>query len=148
VLADRWRRRTPNGRLHVGLLNALVPIPLTLAMLWTSDTRLAFLMSLPLYAASALWLGPGISTVADLVLPRMRALASAAFLLVNTLIGLALGPYVIGRLSVASGDLRVAMSLGLAGYAVATLFFLLASRTLERDEGTRLERARAAGEAG
>lgn len=146
VLGDHWRRRSANGRLHVGLLNALVPIPLTLAMLWTTDARLAFLMSLPLYAASALWLGPGISTVADLVLPRMRALATAAFLLVNTLIGLAMGPYAIGRLSVATGDLRIAMSLGLAGYVIAVLFFLLASRTMERDETSRLDRARAAGE--
>ncbi len=146
VLGDALRRRSPTGRIDVGLLNALLPIPLTLVMLWTPDGRLAYLMSLPLYAASALWLGPGTSTVQDLVLPRMRASASAGFLLVNTLIGLALGPYTIGRISMATGDLRLAMTLGLAGYVVAIGFFLRARRTIGHDEATRMERARAAGE--
>ena len=46
--------------------------------------------------------------------PRaLRATASAAYLLVVTFIGLALGPYTIGRLSVALGDLRLAMLLAL-----------------------------------
>ena len=60
-----------------------------------------------------MWIGPGASTVQDLVLPRMRATASAAYLLVVTFIGLALGPYTIGRLSVALGDLRTAILLAL-----------------------------------
>jgi len=145
VLADRWRRISPRGRLYVGMLNAVLPIPLALAMLWIHDTKLALALSLPLYAATALWLGPGTSTVQDLVLPRMRALASAAFLLVVTLIGLAMGPYTVGRLSVATGDLRIAMSLGLLGNIVALGFFFLAGRTLGHDEATQLERARAAG---
>jgi fucose permease len=84
--------------------------------------------------------------VQDLVLPRMRALASGAALLVNTLIGLALGPYVIGRISDATGDLRIALSLGLAGYVIALALVLVARRTLAVDEATRIERARAAGE--
>lgn len=146
LLSDRFRRASPRGRIWVGLLNAVLPVPLALATLWTGDAERALAFSVPLYASSALWLGPGASTVQDLVLPRMRALASAAYLLVITLIGLALGPYTIGRLSVATGDLRLAMSLGLAAKLVAGAFFLLAARTLERDESSRLDRARAAGE--
>jgi fucose permease len=94
----------------------------------------------------ALWLGPGAATVQDLVLPRMRAVASAALLLVVTLVGLALGPYVMGGLSEATGDLRVAMSAGLLANLAAAAFLGLAVRTLERDEASRVERARAAGE--
>ena len=60
-------------------------------------------------SCSSLWIGPGASTVQDLVLPRMRGSASAAYLLVVTFIGLALGPYTVGRLSVALGDLRTAL---------------------------------------
>lgn len=146
VLADRWRRTSPRGRLYVGMLNATLPVPLALALLWTDNASLALGLAVPLYVTAALWLGPGISTVQDLVLPRMRAVASAAFLLVNTLIGLAMGPYVIGRLSVATGDLRVALSWALLASGVALVFFLLAGRTLAGDEATRLERARAAGE--
>lgn len=146
LLADRWRCTTPKGRLYVGILNAILPVPLSLFLLWTPNTTLALVLAVPVYLVGALWLGPGISTVQDLVLPRMRAVASAAFLLVNTLIGLAMGPYVIGRLSVATGDLRIALSWSLLASGVALAFFLLAGRTLARDEETKLERARGAGE--
>ncbi len=146
VLADRWRLTSPRGRLFVGMLNAVLPVPLSLVMLWTESSSLALALAVPVYVVGALWLGPGISTVQDLVLPRMRAVASAAFLLVNTLIGLAMGPYLIGRLSVATGDLRVALSWSLLAGAVALIFFLLSGRTLARDEASRLERAREAGE--
>lgn len=146
VLADRWRLSSPRGRLYVGMLNAVLPAPLSLVMLWTPSVSLALALAVPVYVVGALWLGPGISTVQDLVLPRMRAVASAAFLLVNTLIGLAMGPYVVGRLSVATGDLRVALSLSLLATGVALTFFLLAGRTLARDEATRVDRAREAGE--
>ena len=81
------------------------------------------------------------------MLPRMRGTASAAYLLVVTFIGLALGPYTVGRLSVALGDLRAAVLCALgAGIAGAGLL-VLASRHIARDEATRLERAEAAGEA-
>ncbi|HJS58456.1 MAG TPA: MFS transporter [Vicinamibacteria bacterium] len=146
LLADRWRRTSPFGRLRVGLLNAVLPVPLALAMLWVDGTALALALSAALHAAMALWLGPGASTVQDLVLPRMRALASAAFLMAITLVGLALGPYAMGRLSEATDDLRVAMSFGLLANLVAASFFASAMRTLERDEASVLARARSAGE--
>jgi hypothetical protein len=78
----------------------------------------------------------------------MRASASAAYLLVVTFVGLALGPYTIGRLSVALGDLRSAMLLALAANVVAALLLWRAARRLEGDRATLLARARAAGEQG
>jgi MFS family permease len=147
LIADRWRRRSPRGRLYVGLLNAAMSIPFALALLWSGDPNLGLALSLPLHFAAALWLGPGASTVQDLVLPRMRSLASAAYLLLVTLVGLALGPYCVGQLSAATGDLRLALSLGLLGYGAGAAFLVRATRTLARDEATRLARARAAGEA-
>jgi MFS family permease len=146
LLADRWRRRDPRGRLWVGMLNALLPIPATLLMLAAPDARVALALSLPLYVVAALWLGPGASTVQDLVLPRMRAVASAAFLLVVTLVGLAMGPYTIGRLSMATGSLPVAMTLALPMNLVAFVLFVLASRSVAHSEASKLERARHAGE--
>jgi len=146
LLADRWRRTSPLGRLRVGLLGGVLTVPLALAMLWVDGTALALALSGALHAVMALWLGPGASTVQELVLPRMRALASAAFLMTITLVGLALGPYAMGGLSEATGDLRVAMSIGLLANVVAASFFTSAMRTLERDEASLLARARAAGE--
>ena len=82
----------------------------------------------------------------DLVLPRMRAVASAFYIMVITFVGLALGPYTIGRLSDVLGDLRLAMMVGLLANGFALIFLWLASRHLAGDEETLHERARAAGE--
>ena len=95
---------------------------------------------------SSMWIGPGASTVQDLVLPRMRGAATAAYLLVVTFIGLALGPYTVGFLSVVLGDLRSAMLAVLCVDALALAFAVLAARHVERDESSRLDRARGAGE--
>jgi len=146
VLADRWRLTTANGRLYVAMLTATLPVPIAVWMLTTASITLAYVLNFPLALAAALWLGPAVSTTQDLVLPRMRATASAAYLLVITFIGLALGPYVIGRLSVAFASLRLAMIAGLSANLLACGLLLAATRHLARDEASKLERARAAGE--
>lgn len=148
LLADRWRRSSPRGRIYVGMLTATLPLPLAAWMLTTKSLALAYALNFPLSALSSMWIGAGASTVQDLVLPRMRAIASAAYLLLVTFVGLALGPYAIGLVSGLTGDLRVAMLFGLAGGAFALLFLGLATRHLERDESTLLERARIEGEPG
>jgi MFS family permease len=117
-----------------------------LRLLGVKSPSLALALSVPVYLATALWLGPGASTVQDLVLPRMRAVASAAFLLVVTLVGLAMGPYTVGRLSMLTGDLRLAMTLALAANLVGFVFLWLASRGVPRAEADKRERARLAGE--
>jgi MFS family permease len=116
------------------MCTAVLPLPLALWMLLTGSTALAFVVAFPLGIFTSLWLGPGASTVQDLVPPRMRAIASAAYLLVVTFVGLALGPYTVGRVSVAFGDLRLAMAVALAANVVALLMFLLAAARIEEDE--------------
>ena len=115
-------------------------------MLVTENTVLAYVLNFVVSLTAGMWIGAGASTVQDLVLPRMRAVASASYLLVITFIGLALGPYTIGRLSVALDDLRLAMILSFFANGIAVAFLLLATRHLPRQERERLERARAAGE--
>ncbi|MDJ0866372.1 MAG: MFS transporter [Myxococcota bacterium] len=146
VLADAWRRRTPPGRLYVAAIGALLPAPILPWMLSTESTTLALVLNFPLAASGSMWIGVGASTVQDLVLPRMRATASAAYLLVITFIGLALGPYLIGHLSDALGGLRSAMLIALGANALAFVCLLIAARSLARDETSLRERARAAGE--
>ena len=139
VLADRWRRRTLNGRLYVAMLTAVLPLPFALTMLTTHDTTLAAVAYFPMSVCAALWSGPAVSTIQDLVLPRMRAIASAAYLLMVTFVGLALGPYAIGRLSVALGGLRPAMLCGLSRQR-ARIALRCAGRTASR--ARRIEQAR------
>ena len=148
VLADRWQRTRGDGRLLVGLVTAVLPLPLGVWLLTTDATWLVYVLAFPVTLATSLWIGPGATTVQELVLPRMRAVASAAYLLVVTFVGLALGPYGIGRASVALGDLRLAMLCALGANVVAAVLLWRAMRHLERDRATIAARARAAGEPG
>ena len=85
------------------------------------------------------WLGPVISAVQHIVPPSMRATASASFLFVNNLIGIAFGIYFLGwlsdRMKAAHGDdsLQFSILYGLGFYLLAALFYLLAARRLKRD---------------
>lgn len=146
LLADRLRRRSVIGRLQVGLLTALAPLPLMLWLLGTDSVRVVYVLNFPVSILVSMWIGAGASTIQDLVLPRMRAVASAFYILSVTFIGLALGPYTIGWLSDLTGELATAMRLALGMNAVACAFLLLAMRHLARDEATLRERAKAAGE--
>ena len=46
-----------------------------------------------------MWVGIAPTTVSDLVLPRMRGVAGAYYILMVSMLGLALGPYSIGYIS-------------------------------------------------
>jgi MFS family permease len=84
----------------------------------------------------------------------MRATASAYYLLMNTFVGLALGPFLIGqfrdlynRSGVDSAEaLQLAMTWGLGAFALSVVALLLACRYLAADETSRLDRAVALGE--
>jgi MFS family permease len=90
-------------------------------------------------ALNILWLGPVITAVQHLAPPRMRATASGSFLLINNLIGLGIGPLLIGRVSDALkstygvDSLRNAAVAGTAFYLLAALLMLFAARWLRND---------------
>jgi MFS family permease len=148
ILADRLRERSPSGRLQVALLTAALPVPFALWLLATQSTALGYALTVPVNVFGSMWIGVGASTVQDLVLPRMRASASAVYLLVITFIGMALGPYTIGQISDATRSLRSALLVVLLSNALAALFLWRAMRTLPEAERTLRARAAAAGEPG
>ena len=126
-----------------------VCVPLAWWMLSTPDVRTAYVLNFPVSMFASMWIGVGASTVQDLVLPRMRSVASAFYILVITFVGFALGPYCIGALSDALGDLGQAMRLSLLANVVAMVFLWRALRTppARRSDaaraGARRRRARA-----
>ena len=148
LLADYWRRRHPCGRLYVAIIAALVPIPMGLWMLYTASTNLAFILNAVVAFTGAAWLGVGGSTVTDLVMPRMRGSAAALYILAITLLGQALGPFTVGLVSDLTGELRNGLVVALFVNIIAASFIALASRYLQEDERTLIERARQAGESG
>lgn len=146
--ADRMRQRRREGRLYVAIAAGTLIIPLTLWMLGTENVTLAYCINIVLAGVSAVGAGVGASTVQDLVLPRMRGVASAFYLLVLTFLGVALGPYLVGQLSDTLGVLSTAMRLVLFSNVIAVALFAFASRHLASDEDSLIDRARQAGEPG
>ncbi len=87
------------------------------------------------------WMPPLYAIMYDQVLPRMRGLTASLYLLVMTILGMGIGPYVVGLLSDATGSLRTAMlSINTVAIPIAVLMVLIARRA-ERDEAGLLERA-------
>ena len=148
IWADAWHRRNPRGRLYVGVIAALVPLPVVPIMLLTEREALALAINALASLTGAMWIGVGASTIQDLVLPRMRATASAAYILTVTFVGLALGPYLVGRISDLAGDLRWGLASTLVANVLAVVFLAISATFIRRDEASLRERARAAGEPG
>ena len=153
-LGDKFRDQSALGRYYVVFISLALCLPTGLGFTLTNDKTIAYIAFFLFSAVSPMWLGCAISTVNDLVMPRMRAIASAFYILMLTFIGLALGPYSIGLASdtfVLNGyddatALRYAMILGLGALIPATINLVWSSRTLQNDENSRLDRARSLGE--
>lgn len=154
VISDLLRRVTINGRLYVMIAVPILSTPFVYVFLTTENVNVAYFSFFMFSIFSPMWTGAGATTVNDLLMPRMRAIASAFYIMMITFIGLALGPYAVGYLSdsmassgVESGEaLRQAMIMALWMFALASVFILAAFRYLGPDEASRLERAKAAGE--
>lgn len=135
--ADRWHRHNRRARLYVGMCTAVTPLPFVLGVLYVPQAWAAILLNIPVGIATSMWIGAGASTVQDLVPPALRATASAAYLLVVTFIGLALGPYTMGRVSMVAGDLRIGMLAVFVTSILALLFLQRACHHLEREHVQR-----------
>ena len=146
VAADRLRQRYATGRIMVVIFGLLAPLPALLIAFTTAD-RTLFFITLPiaqLLTSSAL--GAAAAATQDLVLPRMRGTATAAFFIGTTLIGLALGPYLAGRIADLTGSISTGLLSLLAVVPIALIAGIAALRLVPKAEGSREERARAAGE--
>jgi MFS family permease len=147
-LSDAWRARDPRGRIFVGMLTLTLSPPLVYATLSVSDVRALYLLN-PLAAlVVSSWIGSSAALIQDCVLPRMRGTAGATFLLVVSLIGLALSPYLVGKVSVLTGSLRLGILSIFIVTPIALYVMWRVARELPLAEATKVARASAAGENG
>ena len=144
-LSDAWRRRSARGRIYVCMLSVIMAPPLLVAALASRDVGTLYVLAPLVHVVANLWLGSGAAAIQDCVLPRMRATA-AATLLIATSLGLALGPYSVGRISALTGSLHTGILSVLAVSPLALLLLWFASRTLPEAERSRFARAMTAGE--
>ena len=153
AVADRLGKRSKRAYPLTPAIAFLISVPIFLAAmnsgpllagLGGSSSRVAslalgfglFLIPTGLNLA---WIGPITATVQHLAPAHMRATASALFLLINNLLGIAGGIYYFGFMSdllaphFGTESLRWSIYTGMGFYVLSATLFALASRVLEKD---------------
>ena len=154
VIADRLRGLSQVSGFYV-MMGSIVLTGLALMFLLEASSYGLAILGFAIYVLfSSLWFGVVLSLVSELLVPRMRATATAFYLISITFTGFALGPYTVGLLSdlfqFSGSDAGEALSSALKITLVALPFGLvlifLASRNFARESSSVVERARALGE--
>ncbi len=104
-IADSLRARNPAGRILVVIFGVIAPIVPIWIGYTTANSTLFYAMTFLTGMFGAAALGAAAATTQDLVLPRMRGTATAAFFLGTTLVGLSFGPYIVGQISDLTGTI-------------------------------------------
>lgn len=143
-MSDWLRSRNPSGRILVIMFGIVAPVIPIWVGFTTENATLFYAMNFlaGLFAATAL--GAAAATTQDLVLPRMRGTATASFFLATTLVGLAIGPYMVGQISELTGSMRIGMLSLIAVAPISLGLLIYAYRALPTAEATIVERARVA----
>jgi len=147
-LSDRINVRFPGaGRVYVTLF-ALAISPLIAIWVYHAPDPGSFYARFVLYSlVLTAWYPPLYAIMFEQVLPRMRGMTASLYLIVYTLFGIGIGPFVVGMIADANGgDLAAAiLSMNWVAPAIVVMLIALALR-VRRDEAGVLERARRGGE--
>lgn len=138
-LADKLGARNRANYPLIPAVAFLVAMPCFFAAVNTKSLVLGFLLFVIPTGLNLAWLGPVLTSVQHLVPANMRSTASALFLLINNLFGIAVGYYYFGAVSdllhvrFGAESLRYAIYSGGAFYLLSSVLFIIASRTLRKD---------------
>ncbi|KRA61852.1 MFS transporter [Caulobacter sp. Root655] len=139
VLADRFGTRNKAAYALAPAICFLVALPCFLLAMNVHSLALAFLLFLIPTGLNLAWLGPVIAAVQHLAPASMRTTTSALFLLINNLLGLAVGLWFFGYVSdllaprYGAESMRHALYFGLGFYVLSAILLILASLRLKRD---------------
>jgi MFS family permease len=145
-LADYARQHNPAGRILVVAGAPLLAAPFVVLGFTTDSANIFYAAHFMAAIFTSAALGGAAATTQDLVLPRMRGVATATFFLATTLVGLSLGPYMAGYVSTLTGDRSIGILSILVVTPVSLALLIAAYRQLPAAEASVLARARAAGE--
>lgn len=139
VLADRFGAKNKAAYALAPAICFLVALPCFLLAMNVQSMVVAFLLFLIPTGLNLAWLGPVVAAVQHLAPPSMRTTTSALFLLINNLLGLAVGLWFFGYVSdlltprYGVESMRYALYYGLGFYVVAAVLLIIASRRLQQD---------------
>ena len=138
-LADRFGAKNKAAYALAPAICFLVALPCFLLAMNVHSMVLAFLLFLIPTGLNLAWLGPVIAAVQHLAPASMRTTTSALFLLINNLLGLAVGLWFFGYVSdllaprYGAESMRHALYFGLGFYVASAALLIIASRRLKRD---------------
>lgn len=96
VLADRAQKVHPSGLARVPAWALLIGLPFALCGYFVDNGNIAMLLLLIPTALNSFFFGPGYAIVQGVATARTRAMSLAIFMLVANLIGIGIGPAVVG----------------------------------------------------
>ena len=147
-LSDRINMRFPAaGRVYVTLFS-LALSPLVAIWVYGAKDAASFYTRFVLYSlVLTAWLPPLYAVLFEQVLPRMRGITASTYIIVSTIFGLGIGPFLVGVISDANGGNLAAAILDINWVApLIVVMLLVLARRAKRDEEGLLTRARNAGE--
>ncbi len=147
-LSDRINVRFPGaGRAWVTLVSLGVS-PLIAIWVYHAPSPAAFYSRfVPYSLVLTAWYPPLYAMMFEQVLPRMRGITSSLYIIVTTLFGIGVGPFVVGMISDANGGNLAAAILAINWVAPVIVVMLIAlARRVRGDEAELIERARRGGE--
>lgn len=139
VVADRMGARHKAAYALVPAAAFLASAALYLVGLMAQTPLQAFLLFLAPQALGLVWLGPVVTAVQSLGPASSRSVMSSLFLLINNLIGIALGTYAFGKLSellkphYGAESIRYAFIYALSFYVLAAVLLVFAAGRLRKD---------------
>lgn len=144
---DRWKQRDARAPLGMAAICLVLALPMITMMLLVRDYTIFLAGTFALGLLTAAFSGGLAAMIQDLVLPRMRGAAAAAFLLVAIVIASGTGPYWAGKVSTVTGSLTAGLLSMMVLAPVALLLLWLAARRLRHETPERRRAlAEAAGE--
>jgi len=140
-LGDKLATRFDDKRwyMFVSGISTFVMVPFQFVAYLSGDLWAVIASLFLVSILGGMFLGPSFAIAHALVTPRMRAVASAVLLFVINIIGMGLGPYVVGILSdlldpqFGINSLRYALCIAVLANLWATAHYLFAAKTLRQD---------------
>lgn len=138
-ICDRFGQNDRRMYVWIPALSLIIFIPLAILSLLSDTKEGALYFYLIPALLSPIYLGPTFSVVQGMSQLRMRAIAAAGLLFVLNLIGMGMGPMLVGVLSdflkpqLGSEALRYALIVAVAINLWSALHYYLAAKTLRQD---------------
>ncbi|MFP5468476.1 MAG: MFS transporter, partial [Alphaproteobacteria bacterium] len=138
-ICDRFGQNDRRIYVWIPALSLIIFIPLAILSLLSDTKEGALYFYLIPALLSPIYLGPTFSVVQGMSQLRMRAIAAAGLLFVLNLIGMGLGPMLVGVLSdflkpqLGAEALRYALIVAVAINLWSALHYYLAAKTLRQD---------------